>query len=319
MKTVICGLWHVHAEQYYKIAAEHTEVIGVWEENEEWRRAFCEKYSLYEFKSFDELLSSGADAAIVCTSTSTHADIMVRLANAKIDIFTEKVLALTSEDCDRVARAVEENGVRFAISFVQKYKAGMRTIKAIVDSGELGKINFFRFRNVHSGFTNNWLPAHFYNLEQCGGGAMIDLGAHGMYISDWICGVPCSATSVFSLSCWHEEVVKTNVDKIEDNAVTVMRYPDGCIAVNETGFVSEGCPITVEVGGEEGYLTYNDASGKVIKNTRSTDGKSALAELLPALPSPCEQFCKGELLEGCGIEEAKRLTHLMEMAYKDVH
>ncbi|MBQ8895141.1 MAG: Gfo/Idh/MocA family oxidoreductase [Clostridia bacterium] len=313
MKTVICGLWHVHAEQYYKTAAEHTEVLGVWEQNEAWRKAFCEKYGLKEFKSLDELLASGADAAIVCTSSDTHAEVMVKLADAKMDIFTEKVLALTTAECEAVEEAVKRNGVKFVISYPHKYGAMAQTVKSVVDSGELGKINYFRFRNVHDGSTGNWLPPHFYNAKECGGGAMIDLGAHGMYLADWILGMPVAASSTFTLACENPETAKKNVDQVEDNAVTVLQYANGAIAINETGFVSHGYPITIEVGGELGWVR---STGKTAeKRTKET---KAVVEvpMVEGLPSPLKQFCTGNILPGCGIEEAKNLTKLMEMAYR---
>ena len=100
MKIALCGLWHVHAEGYYQTAAKYADVIGVYEPNPEWREAFCSKYGVHPFTTFEELLGSGADAVLVCTATDQHADVIVRLAEAGMDIFTEKVLALTSADCD---------------------------------------------------------------------------------------------------------------------------------------------------------------------------------------------------------------------------
>ena len=311
MKTVICGLWHVHAEGYYQVAARYTDVIGVYEPNEAWRKAFCEKYGVKAFSSFEELLASGADAAIVSTSTDTHTEVICRLAEAKMDVFTEKVLALTSKDCEKIEKAVAENGVNFVISLPHKYAGWIRAIKKIVDSGELGKINYFRFRNAHNGSTGNWLPKHFYDAKECGGGAMIDLGAHGMYLADWFCGMPVAARSVFTLACSNEETALRNTDRVEDNAVTVLQYADGCIALNETGFVTVGYPMTLEVGGEKGCIIGN---GSTV--TRLTAG--AAPEAVPFeenLPAPIEQFCTGRNLPGCGIEEAKHLTKLMEMAY----
>lgn len=319
MRIAICGVWHVHAPQYCELASKYCEITGVWDENEQWRADFAKKYNIPEYKTLDELLSSDADAAIVCTSTNIHTEVMVKLANANKHIFTEKVLALTDEDCEKVAKAVKDNGVNFVISLIQKYWAGQRTVKAIADSGELGKINYLRYRNVHSGSVGKWLPAHFYNAKECGGGAMIDLGAHGMYVTDWFLGVPEGASSTFTIACDSEHANNINPDRIEDNAVTVMRFGNGAIAVNETGFVSNGCPITLEVGGEDGYVIFNAGSGKVYKNTKATEGKLVEAELLEALPSPLEQFCTGNILEGCGIEDAKRLTHLMVMAYAKVN
>ena len=312
MKTIICGLWHVHAEGYYKTAAEYTDVIGVYEPNETWRKEFCAKYNLPEFVTVDEMLDSGADAAIVCTSTDTHADIIVRLAEAGIDIFTEKVLALTTEECEKIEAAVNKSGVRFVISYPHKYGAGAQTLKKIVDSGELGKINFFRCRNVHNGSTGNWLPLHFYNAKECGGGAMIDLGAHGMYLSDWFCGMPIAAKSVFTVACDREDVKALNSDGVEDNAVIVMQYANGCIAINETGFDSTGYPLTLEVCGEQGRVLFAD--DKVEKWTTTTQ-ETVLVPMEEALPSPLVQFCTDKVLPGCGIQEAKNLTKLMEMAY----
>ncbi len=312
MKIVICGLWHVHAEGYYKTAAEYADVIGVYEPNEAWRKDFCAKYDLPELTTMEEVIASGADAAIVCTSTDTHTDTIVRLAEAGMDIFTEKVLALTSEECEKIEAAVAKNNVRFVISYPHKYGAGAQTVKKVVDSGALGKVNFFRCRNVHDGSTGHWLPLHFYNAKECGGGAMIDLGAHGMYLSEWICGMPVAAKSVFTVACDHAEVKALNTDGVEDNAVTVLQYADGCIAINETGFDSTGYPLTLEVCGEQGWVRYSGS--KVEMKTKAADGVVEVP-MESALPAPLVQFCTNEILPGCGIQQAKNLTKLMEMAY----
>ena len=50
MKVAVCGLWHVHAKDYLKAALREptAEVVGVWDENPEWRKDFAEKNGLYE-------------------------------------------------------------------------------------------------------------------------------------------------------------------------------------------------------------------------------------------------------------------------------
>lgn len=313
-KVAICGTWHVHAGDYTKTALKLVEVIGVWEENEARKKAFCEEFGLPAFDSLEELIASDAEGVIVCCATDSHAAVMEKLAAAGKHIFTEKVLALTEEDCQRVANAVAKNNVSFVISLVQKYQPGPLTVKKIVDSGELGKINYVRFRNCHSGSTNCWLPAHFYDAKECGGGAMIDLGAHGMYLIDWLLGVPQTVKSVFTNACTNEKANAMNSEQVEDNAVTVMGYADGCIAVNETGFVSNCYPMTLEVGGEKGMVVYSGSS--VSKRTLTTEGRLVEVDMCPALPSPLEQFLTGNILEGCGIKEAMALTHLMVEAYR---
>ncbi len=312
MKVALCGVWHVHASDYTKAAMQHGEVIGFYEENDALAQEYLQRFALPRFATMDELLKSEAEGIIVCSATSSHTEDMIRIANAKKHIFTEKVLALTDEECLRVEEAVKANGVNLVISLVQKYNADTKTVKEIVDSGELGRINYVRFRNCHGGSVAGWLPAHFYSASECGGGAMIDLGAHGMYLIHWLLGMPQSMKSTFTLSHSTEK----NIDGVEDNAVTVMQYANGAIAVNETSFVNTCFPIMFEVHGENGSLYLENRGETVIKRTISTDYKTVSVTLCDASPSPIEQFMTGKVLDGCGIEDAKALTHMMVMAYR---
>ncbi len=142
---------------------------------------------------------------------------------------------------------------------------------------------------------------------------MIALGAHGMYLTDWILGEPISYASAFTHFCRDEEDAKLNPSGIEDNAVTVMSFENGAVAVNETGFVSSGSPLTFEIGGDKGYLI--GTPGSV---TFTGDGKPAALELPEREKHPLACFLEGIPAEGCGIDEAIVLTKMMCGAYKSI-
>ena len=142
---------------------------------------------------------------------------------------------------------------------------------------------------------------------------MIDLGAHGMYLTEWILGMPVKASSEFTVSCEIESVKEKNSDRVEDNAVTVMSFENGAIAVNETGFVSNYSPVALEVFGEDGYVRM--VGNRVVKCTKATDGVEVELVVGADRPSPLVQFLTGDLLDGCGMKEAKALTHMMTLAY----
>lgn len=310
MRVAILGVWHVHASEYTNAALKYGEVVGVYDEDAQRRAEFAKKHGIPEFSTLEELLASDAEGVICNAATNKHREVLVAAADAGKHIFTEKVLALSEEDCNAIREAVERNGVRFVISFFWKMLGSFRSVKKAVDEGLIGKPNYMRFRNCHDGSTSHWLPAHFYNREQCGGGAMIDLGAHGMYLTHWIMGEPTGYKSAFEHFCRDEEDARLNPDGIEDNAVTVMTYPEGAIAINETGFVSRGCPTTLEVGGTDGYI-FNKGD-KYVLCTR--EGEREL-ELLEDLPKPIVFFMKGETPEGCGLDEATAVTRMMVGAY----
>ena len=172
---------------------EQGEVIGFYEPNDVLAAAFQKDCPVYRFGSLDELLESEAEGVIVCSATNEHPDTIIRAAKAGKKIFTEKVLALTSKECEEIEDALRENETLFTISYPQKFFRDNRAVIEVAQSGELGKINFIRFRNCHNGSSADWLPPHFYDREQCGGGAMIDLGAHGMYLIHQLLGLPISA------------------------------------------------------------------------------------------------------------------------------
>ncbi len=314
MKVAILGVWHVHADEYTRVAAANGTVTGVWDENPEWCAAFATRHGIPAYASLDELLASDAEGVLVCSATVRHTDHILRAARAGKHIFTEKVLALSETECLAVRDAVAAAGVRFVISFPWKFTPGQRALKAAVDAGRIGKVNYLRFRNCHNGSTGHWLPAHFYNEAECGGGAMIDLGAHGMYLAHWILGEPVSYVSSFTHACRDEKDAVLNPSELEDNAVTVMTFASGAIAVNETGFVTVGCPETFEIGGETGYLS---CVGHVAILNSPAEGRVEL-ELPEPVPSPLEGFLKGEKVSGCGMDEAIVLTRMMEGAYHKI-
>ena len=94
---------------------------------------------------------------------------------------------------------------------------------------------------------SGWLPEHFYNLEQCAGGALIDLGCHPMYLARLFLGLPESVSA-------HYGYVTGRA--VEDNAVAVLSYPNGALGIVEAGFVNRFSPFTIEVHGTDGSLLY---------------------------------------------------------------
>ena len=105
-----------------------------------------------------------------------------------------------------------------------------------------------------------------------------------------------------------------NADRVEDNAVTVMSFPSGAIAVNETGFVNEYSPVAFEVWGEDGYIKMNGS--EVVKLTRATGGVEVKVDCLPSLTEPLDLFMQGKPAPGCDIDCACALTKMMEAAYR---
>lgn len=163
-----------------------------------------------------------------------------------------------------------------------------------------------RVRLSHNGATANWLPPHFYSKEQCGGGALIDLGCHPMYLVRHFLGMPESVSANFGYVTGKE---------VEDNAVSVLRYADGAVGIVEAGFVNSHSPFSIELHGTEGTLLFGFPDEvPVVRYNGGSDQweKLQLDDRLPfAFSQWVEHVNKGtEATEN--IAAATDLTKLME-------
>ena len=311
MKIAMISSWHVHAKEYAKqiMQLPQCEIVAVWDENKEAGLKWAKELSCKFIDDYDTLLKDDSIEAVVINSpTVMHTDLIIKAANAKKHIFTEKVLALTVDDCIKIKDAIRRNNVKFSISFVYRCSAEMISAKQLVDSGALGDITYARVRDAHNGSIANWLPESFYNKENCGGGAMIDLGTHPVYLLEWILG---KAKNVIAT------LTKVTKREVEDNAVAVIEFQNGAIGVAEASFVSVYTPITLEISGTMGSLIVKD---RVSYANGDTDGKWVNQENLPLpLPSPLVQWIEGVTENkkiDLGIDEAISLTRLLRGVYE---
>lgn len=307
------GKWHVHAEQYANQinALDDCRIAKVWDPDGAQAAAWAEKLGGgCVAASVDDILADPEiEGVVICNATNEHTALMIRCCESGKAVFTEKVLALTNEDAEAIRAAVLANHTRFGISFPHLSEPATRFVLATAKSGKLGEINYARFRKAHNGATGNWLPAHFYDPVACGGGAMIDLGAHPMYLLCELLGEPEDVKSTFT---------HVTGKAVEDNAASLLTFAKGTIGVSETGFVSKNYPLTFEVGGTEGGLLMRDE--EVVYCCPETDNQWKKAETLPErLPSPLERWAVAhtpeEIDPSFGIDAAVRLTRVMVAAY----
>ncbi len=314
MKTAVLGVWHVHTKYHVKTAMKYGQVIGFYERNDALAEDFMRDTDIPRFKTRKELFESEAEGVIICSATRDHCEDVIAAANAKKKIFCEKILAPTSEECKKIIKTVEENGVELTLEFEQKYIANRMAVVSVAKSGELGKINFVRFRYCHTGSSEDQIPAHFYDRAETGGGVIADHGAHGFYMIHQVLGMPESIVSAGGLACENPSALAKNKDRVEDNAASVLKYPNGAIAVNECSSVCGNAPSAFEVYGEKGFVcTYNDG---IRKCSELTGGEIVELEAGRSLPLPLVQFMKDEHYPGCSVYDGAALTEMIEAAYK---
>ncbi|NLK07346.1 MAG: Gfo/Idh/MocA family oxidoreductase [Firmicutes bacterium] len=316
MRIAMLSGWHVHAHGYAREiqSRQDARITAVWDEDPERGRNWAAELGVPFDESLDAVLGRGdVDGVVINTPTNRHTEVIVAAAKAGKHIFTEKVMALTVKECIEIEEAVREAGVKFCISFPQRTWPINLLAKQVVEEGLLGDVTLMRVRNAHNGASAGWLPPHFYDPVACGGGAMMDLGAHPMYLIRWIMGKPKRITAMFTHYTDHE---------VEDNAVAMIEFDNNSIAVSETGFVSQGSPFTLELHGTQGVYIVGGPERQVrLHSTKLNDGNGWIipTRMPAALPSPMDQWIRGVLEDApihFGLEEGTQLTELMEGAMR---
>lgn len=317
IRVAMISFWHVHAGDYARQAIENpnTEVVAAWDENSERGRERAAALGVRFYDTLAEVLnSSDIDGVIIDTPTNMHHDVMIAAAQAGKHIFTEKVIAPTLHECNEILAAVKQAGVKLTVSLPRLNDNYTLAVQEILARKELGELTLVRARLSHNGAISTadrphgWLPAHFFNLEQCGGGALIDLGCHPMYLTRLFLGLPESVTANYGYVTGRE---------VEDNAVAVLRYPQGALGVVEAGFVNRHSPFTIEIHGTEGSLFYGTPEAKLYIRSGGSKEWSIQPEFPPQHPSAFQQWVT-HIQEGttatANIQTALDLTKLMEAA-----
>jgi len=79
------------------------------------------------------------DAVLICSSTNTHARLIVEAARAGKHIFCEKPIDHSLDRIDEALDAVAQAGVKLQIGFNRRFDANFARVRAAVAGGEIGQ------------------------------------------------------------------------------------------------------------------------------------------------------------------------------------
>jgi predicted dehydrogenase len=311
------GFWHVHAADYAEEAQAHpdTEIVAAWDEDATRGAERAAELGVPHIEDLAELLArADIDGVVVTTRTRAHPEVITAAADAGKHVFTEKVLALTPAEARQIVDAVDRAGVKLTVSLPRLSHGYTLAIRDILASGRLGEVTQVRCRLSHDGAVGRrWLPAQFFDPDDAGGGALVDLGCHPLYLTRlFLGGMPESVSAVFGYVTGHA---------VDDNAVAVLRHRTGALGIAETGFVNPSSPFTIEVHGTKGSLLYGSPEPRLLVGPAGGDRDAPWSELpIPESgPTPFEGWVS-HIAEGTNATEnialALDLTSLVDAAYR---
>ncbi|MCU4743298.1 Gfo/Idh/MocA family oxidoreductase [Natronoglomus mannanivorans] len=259
---------HVHTNGFASrlSAREDLEFVGVTDDDAERGRDAAERFDVAFFEPEDLLAS--VDAAVVCSTNTTHRRWVESAADAGVHVLCEKPLATSLEDARAIVDACEAAGVRLGLCMPLPFSVPAKRAKDAYEAGAIGDLR------VAVGTNRAWLRDRHLtgwsaSLEHSGGGAAMDHTVHIVNLVRWITG---------------EEVVEVNAEfstmhdgvEVEDINVLSMELSNGSI------FTLDGSwdrpddwdywgDATLNLIGTDGELSV-DVFDQTLKRTREGEG-----------------------------------------------
>ena len=162
-------------------------------------------------------------AVLVCSSTDTHADLVIAAAGEGKHVFCEKPLDLDLARIDLVLQAVDRAGVQLMLGFNRRFDPDFARVRALVASGAVGRPEMLRITSRDPSPP----PAEYVAVS---GGLFLDMTIHDFDMARFVMG-----QEVVELHAMAGVLVDPVIGDAGDvdSAVISLRFAGGALGVIE--------------------------------------------------------------------------------------
>ena len=226
-------------------------ITSVYSRTEASARKFAEDYDVPFYTTDMEAAIKRKDVDMVCISlpNNLHLPAVLACAKYKKAVICTKPLGRNAKEGLQMLKAAEKAKI-FAgyledLCYTPKFIKSLQSIR----DGALGNVMWARSREAHPGPHSDW----FWDRNQSGGGAILDLACHCVEISRNYIGKNVRPVEVM---CW--AATQVHPIEAEDSAVGLVKYANGAIGQFEVSWTFRGgMDLRDEVSGTEGTIWLN--------------------------------------------------------------
>jgi predicted dehydrogenase len=189
-----------------------------------------------------------------------HVAAVIDAAAAGLDVISEKPLANTLEEIDRIGSAVERAGVRLSVMHNWMFNPDARAVIDAVAEDRIGKPFLVRNESIIGVPWKNKDPAGDWRMDSvlAGGGVVIDGVYHPIYVAEAEMQSPVVQVTAALSS-------RSESGGVEDTALIVMRHANGGITSIQRSHAAAGGGAGVhEVHGATGSLRFRASDPLVV-------------------------------------------------------
>jgi myo-inositol 2-dehydrogenase/D-chiro-inositol 1-dehydrogenase len=191
----------------------------------------------------DLLSADDVDAVAICSSTDTHADLLVAAAAAGKAIFCEKPISLDLHEVDRALDAVTAAGVPFQIGFNRRFDPAHASVAHAVAAGAIGDPHIVRITSRDPSPP----PLDYVRVS---GGIFLDMTIHDFDMARFVTGS--EVVEVYARGAVRIDDDFGDAGDV-DTAVVTLEHANGCLTtIDNSRRAVYGYDQRVEVFGSAG-------------------------------------------------------------------
>ncbi len=228
------------------------------------------------------------DAVVIVTPTFLHRDIACAAAENGKHVFLEKPMAVTADECNAIIAATDRAKVKLQIGFMRRFDEGFLEAKAMLDSGDMGRVMKIKSTGRGPGLPSPWM----YDLKKSNG-IIAEVNSHDMDSLRWFTGSEAVKAYAEAANFKCPDAKESHPD-FYDNVLANFRFQDGTIGeVDGTCPCHYGYDARVEILCEKGLLMVGHVAqqgatkvsidgcvqGRAVKSWRNLFKDAYLAEM----------------------------------------
>lgn len=198
---------------------------------------------------------------LICSSTDTHADYIVRAAKAGKHIFCEKPVDLTVAKVRAALYAVEQAGVTLQVGFNRRFDHNFAAVRKLVADGAIGDVHMVRITSRDPAPP----PAEYVAVS---GGIFLDMSIHDFDMARFQAGS--EVTEVYAAGAVLVDPAIGKAGDI-DTAIITLKFANGALGViDNSRKATYGYDQRVEVFGSGGAASSENDTPSTVKLANAT-------------------------------------------------
>ncbi|QNE41337.1 oxidoreductase [Hymenobacter sp. NBH84] len=182
------------------------------------QRAAQDYPTIQSYPSVEALLADPElELVIVNTPSNTHVDLATQALLAGKHVLVEKPVAITTPELEGLLELAQRQGRHFLAYQNRRWDSDFQAVRAVVESGQLGKLHEVHFR--YDRFRTPLNAKKFKEEPGPGAGLFYDLGPHLLDQAISLFGAP--------LSCTKTLTSHRPYSRVDDYFHLHLRYPEG--------------------------------------------------------------------------------------------